>query len=233
MSAHRLGLSAEELIARSRAVTGIDIVDADVVEPLTVLINALNTESAIDAEGARAYEAKFLRLLVNRLRMKRDFAAHPEISEQQVKGPLVIMGVARSGTTKLQKVLAASGDFNFLTFWQNFNWASETGIPGEALDARIADAEAFCEWFDVRSPETKLGHHFQALQPEEEGPLSEGCFVVPSFIGYSEMPSYARWLSDKPRFLRVPARRLQISPVAGAGEPGQAVAAQIAQLQRP
>lgn len=224
MSAHRLNLSVEQLMARSREIAGIDIIDAAIVEPLTVLHRALNAESGIDAEGARAYEAKFLRLLTNRLRMQRDFQRHPEIAEQPISGPVVVMGVARSGTTKLQKLLAASGDFNFLTFWQNFNWASVSGEPGEPLDARIAEAEEFCRWFDIRSPETKLGHHFQALEPEEEGPLSEGCFVAPSFIGYAEMPSYGRWLADKPRsiffeFLRDVMRYLQWQGLASPDKP--------------
>jgi hypothetical protein len=184
----------------------------------------LNEEAEIDEEGARAYERKFLRLLANRLRMKRDFQRHPEIAEQPVHGPLVIMGVARSGTTKLQKALAASGDFNFLTFWQNFNWASVTGVPGEDVSARIAEADEFCRWYDRRSPETKLGHHFETLEPEEEGPLSEGCFVAPSFYGYSEMPSYARWLADKPRtiffrFLRDVLKYLQWQGLAGPARP--------------
>jgi hypothetical protein len=224
MSAHPLSLSVDELMAKARAMTGIDIADTEIVEPLTVLHRALAKESAIDAEGARAYEAKFVRLLANRLRMKRDFLRHPEIAEQPVNGPLVIMGVARSGTTKLQKALAASGDFNFLTFWQNFNWASGSGLPGEQPDARIAEAGAFCRWFDERSPETKLGHHFEALEPEEEGPLSEGCFVAPSFIGYAEMPGYAAWLADKPRtiffrFLREVLQYLQWQGLASPDRP--------------
>ncbi|MBV1689875.1 sulfotransferase [Novosphingobium sp. G106] len=224
MNPHPLSPTAEQLLARSREIADIELVDEEVVEPLTVLVRALNTEAKLDAEGARAYEAKFLRLLVNRLRMKRDFLAHPEIAEQEIAGPLVIMGVARSGTTKLQKVLAASGDFNFLTFWQNFNWASVSGTPGEPVDARIAEADAFCRWYDERSPETKLGHHFSALEPEEEGPLSEGCFVAPSFIGYAEMPSYAQWLADKPRsiffaFLRDVLKYLQWQGLAVPGRP--------------
>jgi hypothetical protein len=224
MNPHPLSLSVEQLMARSRDLAGVDIVDEEIVEPLTVLHRALNAESQLDAEGARAYEAKFLRLLTNRLRMKRDFRAHPEIAEQEIAGPLVIMGVARSGTTKLQKVLSASGDFNFLTFWQNFNWASVSGVPGEPTGARIAEADAFCRWYDERSPETKLGHHFQALEPEEEGPLSEGCFVAPSFIGYAEMPSYARWLADKPRsifftFLRDVLKYQQWQGLAAPGRP--------------
>ncbi|MCB2059795.1 MAG: sulfotransferase [Novosphingobium sp.] len=224
MSGYKLASSVEQMMARSREIAGVDIVDEEIVEPLTVLHNALNEESAIDAKGARAYEAKFIRLLVNRLRMKRDFQRHPEIAEQPVNGPLVIMGVARSGTTKLQKVLAASGDFNFLTFWQNFNWASVTGEPGEDVSSRIAEADEFCRWYDERSPETKLGHHFEALEPEEEGPLSEGCFVAPSFYGYSEMPSYAHWLADKPRtiffrFLRDVLKYLQWQGLANPDRP--------------
>ena len=220
----KLRLSVEELLAKSREVAGVDIVDEEIVEPLTVLHRALNEESRIDTVGARAYEAKFLRLLTNRLRMKRDFLRHPEIAEQKINGPLVVMGVARSGTTKLQKALAASGDFNFLTFWQNFNWASVSGVPGEDLRPRIAEADAFCRWYDERSPETKLGHHFEALEPEEEGPLSEGCFVAPSFVGYAEMPGYAQWLADKPRtiffrFLREVLQYLQWQGLASPDRP--------------
>ncbi len=224
MSAHKIGSSVEQLMARSRGIVGVEIVDEEIIEPLTVLLRALNDEAQLDEEGARAYEAKFLRLLGNRLRMKRDFQRHPQIAEQPIRGPLVIMGVARSGTTKLQKALAASGDFNFLTFWQNFNWASATGEPHEPLEARIAEADAFCRWFDARSPETKLGHHFQALEPEEEGPLSEGCLVAPSFIGYAEIPGYAQWLAGKPRsilfeFLRDVLKYLQWQGLASPEKP--------------
>jgi hypothetical protein len=224
VSGYKLSLTVEQVMARAREIAGVDLSDEEAIEPLGVLIQALNTEAALDAEGARAYEAKFVRLLANRLRMKRDFLRHPEIAEQPIKGPLVVMGVARSGTTKLQKVLAASGDFNFLTFWQNFNWASVTGIRGEKLDARIAEADDFCRWFDQRSPETKLGHHFEALEPEEEGPLSEGCLIAPSFIGYAEMPSYAAWLANKPRaiffqFLREVLQYLQWQGLADPTKP--------------
>lgn len=190
-------MSVDELMSISRRIAGVDIIDNEIVEPLTILHRALGEEAQLDAEGARAHQEKLLRLLVNRLRMKRDFLRHPEIARQTIRGPFVIMGVARSGTTKLQKVLAASGDFNWLPFWQNFNWASFSGEPNESTEARIAEAEAFCRWYDARSPETKLGHSFEALEPEEEAVLSEGCFVTPTFIGYAELPSYAQWLGNQ------------------------------------
>jgi Sulfotransferase family len=225
LSSHPLQLSVDQLMATSREMAGVDIVDDEIVEPLTVLHRALCKERAqLDAEGARAFEQKLLRLLTNRLRMKRDLRRHPEIAEQPIRGPVIVMGTARSGTTKLQKVLAASGDFNFLTFWQAFSWASISGEPTEPTEGRIAEAEAFCRWFDERSPETKLGHAFEALEPEEEGVLTEASFVTPTFVGFAEVPGYGRWLGEQPptielEFLRDAMKYLQWQGLARADRP--------------
>jgi hypothetical protein len=220
-----LQLSVDELLARSREIAGVDIVDHDVVEPLTILHRALSKDRAqLDAEGERAWEQKLLRLLAHRLRMKRDFQRHPEIADQPINGPLVVMGTARSGTTKLQKVLASSGDFNFLSFWQAFNFASVTGEPNERVDGRIAEAQAFCRWFDERSPETKLGHSFEALEPEEEGVLTEASFVTPTFVGFAEIPGYGIWMSGQSptvelEFLRDALKYLQWQGLASPERP--------------
>ena len=53
-----------DLMASAREAAGVDIADDDVVEPLTVLHRALSKERAgLDAEGARAFEQKLVRLL--------------------------------------------------------------------------------------------------------------------------------------------------------------------------
>jgi hypothetical protein len=224
MTSYPIELSVDQLMARSREIAGVDIVDDEIVEPLTILHRAYGAEAQLDADGAAALTRNLLRLLANRLRMKRDFRRHPEILEQPLEGPLVVMGVARSGTTKLQKVLAASGDFNWLPYWQNFNWASRTGQPNEPVEDRIAEAEAHCRWYDMRSPETKLGHSFETHEPEEESVLSEGCFVTPHPIGYAEIPSYAQWLAKQPpsvwfEFLRDNLKYLQWQGLASADRP--------------
>lgn len=224
MTFYPIELSVDELLARSREIACVDIVDDEIVEPLAILHRAYGEEAQLDADGASAMTRSLLRLLANRLRMKRDFLAHPEIHDESIRGPLVVMGVARSGTTKLQKVLASSGDFNFLPYWKNYSWASRTGQPGEPVHERIADAEAHCSWYDGRSPETKLGHSFEALEPEEEAVLSEGCFVTPTFLGYAEIPSYAQWLGTQSpaiwfNFLRDSLKYLQWQGLASADMP--------------
>lgn len=224
MKHHPIGLPVDELLARARRIAGVDLVDHEIVEPLTILHRAYGEEAQLDEEGAGAMTRSLVRLLTNRLRMQRDFLAHPEIHDQPVNGPLVIMGVARSGTTKLQKVLASSGDFNWLPYWMNYSWASVTGKPGEVVDERIAAAVAHCRWYDMRSPETRLGHSFEALEPEEEAVLSEGCFVTPTFLGFAEIPGYARWLAGQPsriwfEYLRDCLKYLQWQGLASADQP--------------
>jgi len=90
-NAHPVKLSVDELMAKARAVADVDIVDDEVVEPLTILHRSLCEEANLHEEGAAAQTNKLLRLLANRLRMKRDFLRHPEIAEQPIHDPLVIM----------------------------------------------------------------------------------------------------------------------------------------------
>lgn len=215
-------LSPESLMALARQQTGIDLIDAEALEPLTILHRSISTQGGLHEEGALAQQEKLLRLLRNRLRMKRDWAAHPEIAEQTIERPLFIIGLARSGTTKTQKSLAATGDFNFLPFWKCFNPALFSGDRQESTQPRIDEAEAYCTWFDMRSPLTKTGHPFETHEPEEDTTLTEQCLIAPSFIGYSELPDYMNWMAQKPptilfEFLRDALKYLQWQGLAQPG----------------
>ena len=185
---------AEELMAVAHRNTGIDLMDTEVLEPLTVLLHSLNHESNLHAEGARGMQEKIIRDLSNRLRMQRDFTRHPEIAGQKIHAPIFICGMARTGSTKTQKLLAASGDFNWLPYWQVFNPSLLTGLRSESPQARIDDCEAFVQWFDAASPETKAGHRFATHEPEEESFILEHSLKSPVLMGWAPMPTYLQWL---------------------------------------
>jgi hypothetical protein len=159
-----------------------------------MLYRSLNGESCLNAEGAAENERKLVRILANRLRMKRDLAAHPEILDTPITAPIFICGMPRTGSTKLQKVLAASGDFNWIPFWQSRNPASFTGQPNEDLTARIADTDAYVRWFDRESPETKTGHAFETHEPDEESWILEHSFHTLVYQGWSATWGYLDWL---------------------------------------
>ena len=190
----QLSLTVEQLLAKARAITGVDIIDDDAVEPLTAMVKSINEESSLHAPGAVAMEQRLLRLLCNRLRMQRDFAAHPEIAEQKIVAPIVICGMGRTGSTKLQKLLAASGDFNWLPYWQVHNPSLISGSRDESPQWRIDDADTWCKWFDEVSPETRYGHAQETFEPEEESYMLEQSLRTACFIGWSEIPGYVQWL---------------------------------------
>lgn len=193
----QLQRSAYELIEMAREKTGIDIIDSEALEPLGVLIHSLNIDAGLHAEGAMQYEKWLLRVLCNRLRMKRDFLAHPEIAEEKISNPVFAYGSPRSGTTKLQKVLAASGDFNWMQFWQTFNPSLITGNRDESPRQRIEETEEFIRWIDDVTPDAKLGHPAETYEPEEETFWSDHCLRTPAFNRYVSLTGYLTWLGTQ------------------------------------
>ena len=113
--------NAEDLMLLSREVTGIDLIDDKAIEPIGRLVTSLNEESDLHEDGFVAMEKKLLRILSNRLRMQRDILAHPEILDQKINAPIFIHGMPRTGSTKSQKILSKSGDFNWLVLWKTLN----------------------------------------------------------------------------------------------------------------
>ena len=194
---YKLALSVDELLAEARRITGIDIVDEDAREPLLVLCKSYNEESCLHEEGARVQQKNLLRILCNRLRMQRDFLAHPEISEEEIQAPVFLWGMPRTGTTKTQKLLAASGDFNWLTCWHSMNPCSYTGVPGEETQQRIEDVDEFTHWFETMVPDVHIGHGFVTHEPEEDAFILMQSLRSPLFLAFCQIPSYLGWLAEQ------------------------------------
>ena len=226
MTYSQISLTAKQLIEKSKSLTGIShIEDVDIHEALDQLLASLNTEAQLSEEGAKNAEQRILRVLSNRLLMLRDFEAHPEIEDQEIKGPLFISGLPRTGSTKLQKMLAASGDFCYNKLWHVFSLSLRTGARNEDPAPRIADADEFVHWFDHQSPEAKYTHHFQTCEPEEE------CFVHEHFrfgsfmLAFYEVPSFLQWLAinkdpvDEYRFLKQALQYMQWQRYDGENKP--------------
>ena len=190
----QIAATAAQLMARARETTGIDIVDTDIEEALGRLLQALNTEAQLTQDGAAHIEGRILNILRNRLRMERDYAVHPEIDDQPIVRPYFLTGAGRSGSTKLHKLLAASGDFKYLRFWQQFNPTLRSGRRAEDPSDRIREAEQFIVWFNAHSPQAKLIHEYSTFEPEEETFLwDHSRFLINFCITHTSIPSYMQW----------------------------------------
>jgi len=192
----RLPFTAQQMLALAQQETGIDYDDSAILPALERLVSSFNDDGQPHEQGAEALHQRVLRSLKNRVRMGRDIAAHPDILEQSIERPIFICGMARTSSTKTQKLLASSGDFNFLTFWKALNPALYTGDPNESPQARIDDTEAYARWFDAQSPDTKYGHSFETHEPEEDSDILGHSMISPVWYGWAPLGSYLEWLGE-------------------------------------
>jgi Sulfotransferase family len=194
---HAIQASPGELMATARQLTGVEFVDRDIEEALAILLRSLNTEAQLSEEGARAMTQRVLRILCNRLRMERDYRAHPKIEEQKIVRPLILTGGGRTGSTKLHLLLAASGDFKFIPLWQNYTLSLRTGDRHEDPAPRIRDTEEFVRWFDARAPKARMIHAFDAQEPEEETHLYEQAAFGFYLFAFAFIPSFMQWFATQ------------------------------------
>lgn len=192
--------SAAELLATAQHRTGL----ADTGEPrflvaLDELVRSINSESTVTPDGAVAATERWLRVIVNRLRLEAAFASTPAILEEPLRPPLVICGLPRVGSTKLHRLLAESGDFQALLFWQGYNPAPVPDAEPGAPDPRIAAAAQFLEWRSRLNPAADAAHHMAALEPEEDTYLLEYTLHTYWPTSYFNVPSYLRWLARQDR----------------------------------
>ncbi|MDD5175066.1 MAG: sulfotransferase [Sterolibacterium sp.] len=194
MESFEIKSSAQQLMSKARELTAINIIDSDIEEALERLLRSLNTEALLNEEGARCMEQRLLTVLCNRLRMQRDFQQHPEINEQKIVRPVFLTGAGRTGSTKMHKLLAASGDFKYLHFWQQYNPSLRTGYRIEDPSDRVREADEFIRWFNERTPEAKTIHHYETFEPEEETFLFDHTrFGINYTLTHACTPSFTQW----------------------------------------
>jgi hypothetical protein len=77
-------------------------------------IRDISTDPAAREEA----EGKLVGVLVGRLRFVADERRYPDMLDQPVPRPLIVMGIARSGTTLLQALLASDPGHRALRYWE-------------------------------------------------------------------------------------------------------------------
>ena len=74
-----------------------------------------------------------VRYAANRLRLHDLLERHPEIHDQEIVAPIIVVGLPRSGTTHLVNLLAADPRLRSLPLWESYE---PVPVPGEPEDAR-------------------------------------------------------------------------------------------------
>ena len=207
----RIRLDKDDLIRSARKATGLqDLGSGFNDEPLERLLRSANEEARLHPVGRFITRERLKSLLCIRLRAEHYFRTFPEILEQPLYPAWVIIGLQRTGTTKLQRLLAADPDHRVLPSWEVINPVPlELGITKDELrtgsqareatskridEKRISIANTSVKALKMMSPGFFAIHPIDAMQPEEDILLLDVSFMSTTAEAMMHVPSYAEWL---------------------------------------
>lgn len=129
--------SAQALMDAARELSGLDdFGSTDFVEALDQLLHSLRSESAIEGPPRTNVLTLLLRRLENRLAVEQWHAAHPEAAQAEVRGPIAITGLPRTGTTALGNLLSLDRQFRPLRTWEQASPVPPPVLAEEMNDPR-------------------------------------------------------------------------------------------------
>ena len=192
----RTRLEKDDLIKAARKATGLsDLGSMFWDEPLERMLTSLNEEARLTPIGRFISKQRLINLLAVRLRAEDLFKKHPEILEQELYPVLVVIGLQRTGTTKLQRLLASDPDNRALMSWEALNPAPIKGDKDDGRN-RIKVARTSEKALKVMSPGFFAIHPVEHLAPEEDVLLLDVSFMSQTAEAITHVPSYANWLEQ-------------------------------------
>ena len=182
--------------ARRRAHGLGDFGDPSWEEPARRLLLSLEDEANLHEIGRATMRERIVQMLENRLRAEEHFRLNPEIAEEEIVSPFVIVGLARTGTTMLHRTIASDPRVFALLWWESRAPAALLD-SFEGIDPRVLSAEAEIAAMVEAVPDLMASHPFDAHSPDEEIMLLEHSFFSTNTEAFASIPSYSRWLDEQ------------------------------------
>lgn len=184
-------LEPDALVAAARAATGLtDLGDPEVWrDRLELLCRSLAEEAALSPLGRTMAYGQLTAALRDRLRAHALWARHPEIAEVPLPAPVLVLGQMRSGTTRMQRLLACDGRLRWTRFYESWCPVPATRWP---VDDRRLRAGAMLGAMRALNPEFTVIHPSSVGAPDEEIGLQALSFHGSVFEAQWRVPAFAR-----------------------------------------
>ena len=161
--------------------------------PLDVLL-ANYASADLNAVGVHILRSGIVHSLRMRLRAQEWIRRNPAILDERVAAPVVVVGMMRSGTTLLQRLLAADPRFHCAYGWEVVEVAPKLDQPFTGVDPRIAVSEAREAKSRELAPDLFAIHPMYAREAEEEIVFLADAFLSHVPESGAHLPNYRSWL---------------------------------------
>lgn len=190
-------LDAQSLLDHACLTTGLNDFGDDLWrEPFHVLVKALEEEAELTLMGRLMARSDIVIWLSTRLRVVDLLQRHPEILDEELVAPMVIVGLPRSGTSILFELLSQDKDVGVPLMWEALQPCPPPETATYHTDPRIEQADKlFTQWSRV-APEFASMHEMRGDIPAECGLLMAGTFISDHNASMHQTPSYSMWCAQ-------------------------------------
>jgi hypothetical protein len=187
-------VTVDEVVSKAGAETGLDdLGDPSWQEGLDVLLEAVQRDAALNDVGTMILRTWIHERLVNRLRLTAWVHDHPEVRDETVGAPIVVVGMLRTGTTLLCELLAADPANRPLMKWEGLHAIPPPERATFTSDPRIAAEVEKQEGIYAMVPRLKAVHWEPGDGPTECVALLTQSFRAQDWHGLFRIPSYIEW----------------------------------------
>lgn len=184
-------LDADALHAQARADTGLqDFGPDDYRERLDIYLAALRDIDGMHEAGLVNFYGQLLQMLKNRLLLVDLLGRHPEINDIDLRSPVVIAGLPRTGTTHLHNLLAAAPTFRTMPYWESNEPFPLPGEAGLEPDPRRTRMDVAVSVINLVMPHFALMHEMTTDHVHEEIQLLANDFSTMYFETLAHVPQW-------------------------------------------
>ena len=193
-------LNADRIRAQVERETGLSDYGGEVfggdqlLEGYDRLVRSLNEEACLSFLGRHIAKDGLARCLRNRLQVLDDRKRYPEIVDEKIIRPLVIVGLPRTGSTILHDILARDPRARSPLTWECDFMSPPPERTTYETDSRIAKSEAQLAGVDKLIPGFRAMHPMGARLAQECVVLTSYAFASPIFHNSNDVRSYQDWI---------------------------------------
>lgn len=188
-------LAPDDLLAAAAKEAGLDDFGEDTIrEPLEVFQHAFDEEAGLSSFGRIVARGLIVSSLVQRLRVLDWAKQHPEVRDEKIERPWIILGLPRTGTTLLSFLLGFDPVARPLVQWEASSPVPPPDLATHAEDPRIAETAKQFEQLQDLNPPLRAMHPFGSTLATECVTLFAFDLRSLSFETQGFIPSYGRWL---------------------------------------
>lgn len=191
-------LNADSIIAKARKKASYKgEIPEQLQTGLRELITSINEEARPNSFGALAVKGLFERTLYSRLMIEKELAANPDIEKSEIKEPVFIIGMPRTGTTILHALMHEDPAHRSPLAWECLlPYPPPKPETYQDNDQLKTITKEFGQLFKL-VPDFLSKHYMAADSPQEC--LGINAFDFNSFQTSAQMyvPSYMDWFAHR------------------------------------